>query len=174
MTTYPGLPGPEVTLHLTREQSRESYAPGTEFAIDRVSMVGNTGTYIDSPFHRYPDGIDLAGLPLSSVADLPAVVVRTAGSGGRGVGVGALAAMDVRGAALVGIDAINIDDISGRRDRPAHSLLLAADIPVVDHLTGLDQVPPLGARFTAAPPRFASFGTFPVRAFAVVGEPDGS
>jgi arylformamidase len=211
MTTYPGLPAPQMTPHLTREQSRESYEPGTEFAIDRVSMVGNTGTYLDSPFHRYPDGIDLAGLPLSSVADLPAVVVHTAGRVERGVGVGALAAMDVRGAAvllhtggdagwgtddyavdapfltaegatwlvdhgvaLVGIDAINIDDISGRRDRPAHSLLLAANIPVVEHLTGLDQVPPLGARFTAAAPRFASFGTFPVRAFAVVGAPDGS
>ncbi len=208
MTTYPGLPAPHMTPHLTREQSRESYAPGTEFAIDRVSMVGNTGTYVDSPFHRYPDGTDLAGLPLSSVADLPAVVVRTAGSAERGVGVGALAAMDVRGAAvllhtggdvawgtddyavdapfltaegaawlvdrgaaLVGIDAINIDDVSGRRDRPAHSLLLAANIPIVEHLTGLDQVPPLGARFTAAAPRFTSFGTFPVRAFAVIAEP---
>ena len=205
MTTYPGLPGPDVTPHLTREDSRKSYAPGTEFAIDRVSMVGNTGTYLDSPFHRYADGTDLAGLPLSSLVDLPAVVVRTAGSSERGVGVGALAALDVtgaavllhtggdaawgtdayaddapfltaegaawlvdHGAALVGIDSVNIDDITQVGERPAHSLLLAGDIPVVEHLTGLDQVPPLGARFTAAPPRFARFGTFPVRAFAVV------
>ncbi len=205
MTTYPGLPGPEVTPHLTREDSRKSYAPGTEFAIDRVSMVGNTGTYLDSPFHRYPDGIDLATLPLASVVDLPAVVVRTTESAGRGVGVGVLAALDVtgaavllhtggdatwgtdayaddapfltaegaawlvdHGAALVGIDSVNIDDITARGERPAHSQLLAANIPVVEHLTGLDQVPPTGARFTAAPPRFADFGTFPVRAYAVV------
>ncbi len=63
MTTYPGLPGPQITPHLTRNASRASYAPGTEFAIDRISMVGNTGTYLDSPYHRYPDGTDLAGLP---------------------------------------------------------------------------------------------------------------
>src|ERR1700710_268186 len=53
MITYPGIPGPEVTPHLTREQSRELYAPGTELAMDRISMIGNTGTYLDSPFHRY-------------------------------------------------------------------------------------------------------------------------
>jgi kynurenine formamidase len=207
MTTYPGLPGPEVTPHLTREESRAVYAPGTEFAIDRVSMVGNTGTYLDTPFHRYPDGYDLAALPLSKVVDLPAVVVRTAGCAERGVGVGALAALDVagaavllhtggdagwgtdaygedapfltaegaawlveHGAALVGIDAVNIDDAQPHGDRPAHTLLLAADIPIVEHLTGLDQLPPLGARFTAAPPRFAQFGTFPVRAYAVITE----
>ena len=79
MTTYPGLPGPQITPHLTREASRAAYAPGTEFAIDRITMVGNTGTYLDSPFHRYPEGTDLAGLPLDHLADLPAVVVRTAG-----------------------------------------------------------------------------------------------
>ena len=70
MTTYPGLPGPEITPHVTRVASRKLYAAGTEFAIDRISMVGNTGTYLDSPFHRYPDGTDLAGVPLTAVADL--------------------------------------------------------------------------------------------------------
>jgi arylformamidase len=207
MTTYPGLPGPEFTPHLTREASRASYAPGTEFAIDRISMVGNTGTYLDSPFHRYPDGADLAGLPLERLADLPTVVVRTAGSGVRGVDVGALAALAVaghavllhtggdrhwgtpryaedapylteagatwlaeHGAALVGIDAVNIDDVAPGSGgaRPAHSVLLAAGIPVVEHLTGLENLPPTGARFTAAPPRVAAFGTFPVRAYAAV------
>src|ERR1051326_1310060 len=63
MTTYPGLPAPEITPHLTREASRGHYAPGVEFAIDRISMVGNTGTYLDSPYHRYADGADLAALP---------------------------------------------------------------------------------------------------------------
>jgi len=207
MITYPGLPGPEVSPHLTREASRDVYSEGTEFAIDRVSMVGNTGTYLDSPYHRYSGGTDLAGLPLTSLADLPAVLVRTVGSGTRAVDLGALAALDVVGravllhtggdrhwgtadyareapfltepgarwlvqheAALVGIDAVNIDDTTGKT-RPAHSLLLAAGIPVVEHLTGLDQLPPSGARFTAAPPRFADFGTFPVRAYASVPVP---
>ena len=104
MTTYPGLPAPEVTAHLTREASRALYAPGTEFAIDRVTMVGNTGTYLDSPHHRFADGTDLAGLPLTSLADLPAVVVRTAGSRGshsRAVDVGALAALEVSGRAVL-------------------------------------------------------------------------
>jgi kynurenine formamidase len=205
MTTYPGLPGPEVTPHLTREQSRAAYAPGTEFTIDRVSMLGNTGTYLDTPFHRYPDGTDLAGLALSSVVDLPTVVVRAVENAQRGIGVGALTALDVRGAAvllhtggdaawgtdayaqnaayltadgatwlvdhgaaLVGIDSVNIDDVTPHGPRPAHTTLLAAGIPIVEHLTGLDQLPALGARFTAAPARFAAFGTFPVRAFAVI------
>jgi len=210
MITYPGLPGPEVMPHLTREASRALYAPGTEFAIDRVSMVGNTGTYLDSPYHRYPGGVDLAGLPLSSLADLPCVVVRTLGSASRAIGVGALAAFDVasravllhsggdehwgtprygenaqyltedgarwlveHGALLVGIDAVNIDDTTTPA-RPAHSVLLGADVPVVEHLTGLEQLPPTGSRFTAAPPRFAAFGTFPVRAYAAVPAPGGS
>jgi kynurenine formamidase len=204
MTTYPGLPAPEITPHITREGSRAGYAEGTEFAIDRISLVGNTGTYLDTPFHRFADGGDLAGLPLERVADLPAVVVRTAGSGRRAVDVGHLAPFDVRGkavllhtggdarfgrpeyavdapfltaagaewlveqsAALVGIDSVNIDDVDDR-SRPAHTTLLAAGIPIVEHLTGLDQLPPHGARFTAAPPRLARFGTFPVRAFAVL------
>jgi arylformamidase len=211
MVTYPGLPGPEVVPHLTREASRQVYAEGTEFAIDRISMVGNTGTYLDSPYHRYADGTDLAGLPLSSLADLPTVVIRTAGGTARGVDVEALAAADVaghavllhtggdrdwgnpgyavdapfltedgarwlagHGALLVGIDAVNIDAATSKQEtaggghRPAHSVLLAAGIPVVEHLTGLDQLPLTGARFTAAPPLVARFGTFPVRAYASI------
>jgi kynurenine formamidase len=211
MVTYPGLPGPEVSPHLTRERSREIYAPGVEFAIDRVSMIGNTGTYLDSPYHRYADGTDLAGLPLAKVADLPALVVRTLGSGTRAVDVGGLAAHDVRGhavllhtggdrhwgttayaenapylteagarwlveqgATLVGIDSVNIDDTTSGGYRPAHSILLAAGIPIVEHLTGLDRVPPTGARFTAAPPLFVGFGTFPVRAYAAVPVEDAA
>jgi arylformamidase len=207
LTTYPGLPVPEITPHLTREASREVYAAGTEFAIDRISMVGNTGTYLDSPFHRYADGADLAGLPLERLVDLPVIVVRAVGSGVRGVDVPALENLVVaghavllhtggdrhwatpeylvdapfltaagaqwlaqHGAALVGIDAVNIDDVSpgSAGARPAHSLLLAAGIPIVEHLTGLENLPPTGARFTAAPPRVSGFGTFPVRAYASV------
>jgi len=207
MTTYPGLPGPEITPHLTRAASREHYAPGTEFAIDRISMVGNTGTYLDSPFHRYADGTDLAGLALDAVADLPVALVRLTGSAEPGVGAPALAPYDVAGAAvllhtgwdrhwgteayggpdapyltedgaralaaagagLVGIDSVNIDSTAGNA-RPAHSILLAAGIPVLEHLTGLDQLPPAGARLHAAPPRVRDFGTFPVRAYAVLTE----
>lgn len=79
MITYPGLPGPVITDHLTREASRERYAPGTEFQIGRVEMVSNTGTYLDTPAHRYPDGFDLAGLPLDRVADVGGVCVAGAG-----------------------------------------------------------------------------------------------
>lgn len=60
MTTYPGLPGPVITPHLTRQASRQHYAPGTEFAIDKLTLAGNTGTYLDAPYHRYPDGADLS------------------------------------------------------------------------------------------------------------------
>jgi arylformamidase len=209
MTTYPGLPGPEITPHLTREASRELYATGTEFAIDRISMVGNTGTYLDSPYHRYIDGADLADVALTSVADLPIVVLRAPAGTARGIGAAALGSLDVAGAAvllhtgwdehwdtdryggpapylgedgaqllaaagavLVGIDSVNIDDTAGsgpaQGQRPAHSVLLGAGIPVLEHLTGLDAVPDVGARLHAAPPRIAGFGTFPVRAYALV------
>jgi kynurenine formamidase len=76
MTTYPGLPGPIICDYLSREASRARYAPGVEFQIGKIEMVANTGTYLDSPFHRYADGKDLAQLPLESLADLDAVVVR--------------------------------------------------------------------------------------------------
>jgi len=208
MITYKGLPAPLICDFLSREASRAHYAPGTEFHIGRIDMVANTGTYLDSPLHRFAGGVDLAGLPLSSLADLAAVVVRTVDSTAtrsRAVDVGALAALDVAGRAvllhtggdrrwgtpdytrdapylteagaawlvehharLVGIDAASVDDIVSGGPRPAHSVLLAAGIPIVEHLTGLDQLPPTGARFTAAPPRFADFGSFPVRAYAAV------
>src|SRR5436305_12200139 len=75
MVTYPGLPGPVITDHLTREASRERYAPGTEFHIGRIDMVANTGTYLDAPSHRWADGVDLAGLALESLALVRGVVV---------------------------------------------------------------------------------------------------
>jgi hypothetical protein len=78
LTTYPGLPGPVITPHLTRQASRQHYAPGTEFAIDKLTLVGNTGTYLDAPYHRYPDGADLSAIRLEQTVDLPAVVVRMA------------------------------------------------------------------------------------------------
>jgi kynurenine formamidase len=205
MVTFPGLPAPEMRPYLTREQSRSRYAPGTEFEIGEITMVGNTGTYLDSPYHRYPDGTDLAGLPLESCVDLPGVVVDAAGSGSRAVDASAVAALDVsgravllhtggdagwgrpeyavdapylteagarwlaeHGARLVGIDSVNIDDAQGGGGRPAHSILLGAGIPVVEHLTGLGQLPPAGFLFTAAPVPVEAFASFPVRAYATV------
>jgi kynurenine formamidase len=73
------------------------------------------------------------------------------------------------GVAVVGIDSFNIDDTAGG-SRPAHSILLAAGIPIVEHLCGLETLPESGFRFYAVPPKFGGVGTFPVRAFAVVEE----
>ena len=205
LVTYPGLPAPTITPHLTREDSRARYAPGTEFAMDVITMIGNTGTYLDSPFHRYADGADLAGLDLATLVRLRAETFHLTDVAARGIRAETLADRDVRGAAvllhtgwdrrfgtpeyglgapflteegaqwlvdagavLVGIDSLNIDDTESGGERPAHSLLLAAGVHVVEHLTNLGAVPPRGARFTAAPPAVEGFGTFPVRAFAEV------
>ncbi|KAB1931774.1 cyclase family protein [Micromonospora sp. ALFpr18c] len=207
MTTLPDWPAPRITDWLTREASRERYAPGVEFHVARIDMIANTGTYLDAPAHRWADGPDLTGVPLDRLADLPGVVVRVPAGvravdrlmlapyevAGRAVllhtgwdahfgterygapeapyltGDAAQALADA-GAALVGIDSINIDDMSPAAggERPAHSTLLAAGIPIVEHLTGLAALPPEGFRFTAAPPRIAGMGTFPVRAFATL------
>lgn len=202
MVTYPGLPGPRISEHLSFEESRAHYAPGAEFSIGHIAMVANTGTYLDAPAHRYRDGDDLSALPLERLVMLPGIVV----DGGRVVGPEDLDGVELAGravllrtgwdrhwgtdayggpahpylseagarrlveggAALVGIDSVNIDDTSGDA-RPAHSVLLAAGVPVVEHLTGLGRLPREGFRFTAAPPAVRGLGSFPVRAFAVVG-----
>ena len=78
MVPYKGLPSPVITDHLTRESSREVYAEETEFHIGKIEMVANTGTYLDTPFHRYARGRDLAGLDLYSVANLEGLLVRCA------------------------------------------------------------------------------------------------
>jgi arylformamidase len=204
MVTYKGLPAPIMCDYLSREDSRAHYPAGTEFAIQRIEMVGNTGTYLDSPFHRYADGTDLAGLRLDQIAHLDALVVRPPLDDGISIRPGDLEGLDVagkavllhtgwdrhwrtdayfenhpfvteaaatflaeRGAALVGIDSHNIDDTRGRA-RPAHSILLGHDIPICEHMTGLGQLPATGAHFHAVPPKMAGFGTFPVRAFALL------
>ena len=204
LITYPGLPAPVIEDHLSREGSRSHYAPGTEFQIGRITMVAHTGTYVDTPAHRYADGLDLAGVGLERLVDLDTVVVDVRGACGRAVGAEAFLPYDLSGravlvltgwsqhfgtpgyatghpflaataaaylveagAVLVGIDSLNIDDISGG-ERPTHSTLLALGIPICEHLTNLDQLPATGARFSAAPPRVEGMGTFPVRAWAVV------
>lgn len=203
MVTYRGLPAPVVCDWLSRVDSRAHYAEGTEFQIGMITMCSNTGTYVDSPFHRYAHGIDLAELPLEQLADLDAVVV-DASSAGRAIGPDAFGSVDVEGkavlvrtgwdrhwrtdeyfeghpfvtraaadylaeagAALVGIDSLNIDDTEDG-SRPAHSILLGAGIPICEHMTNLAAVPGAGARFSAVPVKVKGMGTFPVRAYAVL------
>lgn len=203
METYRPLPGPIITDHLSREASRAHYGPGTEFHIGLITMVANTGTYLDAPFHRFADGADVSQLDLTRLVDLPAIVVRVSEHGKRAIGPDLLPA-DVRGravlvhtgwdrhwrtdgyfsghpfltraaaerlrdggAALVGIDSLNIDDTDDGA-RPAHTVLLAAGIPIVEHLRGLGAVPDEGARFTAVPAPVRGMGTFPVRAHATI------
>ncbi len=203
VVTYPGLPAPVICDYLSREASRSHYAEGTEFHIGRIDMVANTGTYVDAPFHRYADGKDLSELPLESLADLEAMVVRADAGGGKAIDASAFQGLDVAGkavlvhtgwsahwntdsyltghpyltadaavrlreagAALVGIDSLNIDG-THTGERPVHSDLLAHDIPIAEHLTNLASVPDRGAHFFAVPVKVKAFGTFPVRAFAM-------
>jgi kynurenine formamidase len=101
MTTYPGLPGPHICDFWTREGSAANYDDGSSFQIGRIDMVANTGTYVDSPFHRYADGIDLADLPLESLANLPAIVVRRPWDKALGTEAAQFAGLDVRGKAVL-------------------------------------------------------------------------
>jgi len=201
LVTYKGLPAPIICDYLSREASRQYYAPGTEFQIGKIEMVANTGTYLDSPFHRYAEGKDLSQLDLAKLANLPAI--RISAGGKQAVNAACFpGAKDLRGkavlvetgwsrywntpqyfeghpfltedaaqlladvgAALVGIDSHNIDDIQDLR-RPVHSILLGKEIPIVEHMTNLTAVPEAGFRFFAVPVKVKGFGTFPVRAFA--------
>lgn len=208
MITYKGLPAPLICDYLSREASRSVYSAGTEFQIDRIEMVGNTGTYLDTPYHRFADGHDLADLPLERVADCEGMVIDVTGASGRAIDWQALAAGEVRGKAvlvrtgwdrhwrtdryfenhphlteaaaeylrdqgalLVGIDSLNIDDTSGG-ERPVHTVLLRAGIPIIEHMTGLERLPADGFRFSAVPPKVRRMGTFPVRAHAIVARRD--
>jgi kynurenine formamidase len=101
MTTYKGLPGPHICDFWTREGSAANYDDGSTFQIGRIDMVANTGTYLDTPFHRYADGKDLAELPLSSLADLPGIVVRQPFEEAIAVDVAAFAGLDVGGKAVL-------------------------------------------------------------------------
>jgi kynurenine formamidase len=199
MTTYKGLPGPHICDYWSREQSAANYDDGSTFQIGRIDMVANTGTYLDTPFHRFEEGDDLAAVGLERLAALSGLVVR---SEGPAIGADLFEDLDVagkavlvhtgwdrhwrtetyqsghpfltaeaasllveRGAALVGIDSHNIDDTQVRA-RPVHTLLLGAGVLICEHMTNLAALPGQGFRFTAAPPKVAGMGTFPVRAFA--------
>ena len=203
MITYKGLPAPLVCDFLSREASRTVYVPGTEFHIGKIDMVANTGTYLDAPFHRFADAVDVADLPLEKLAHLSGLVVRV-DPAGRAVTRDAFAGLKIRGravlvqtgwdrhwrtdqyfeghpyltadaaaflaeggAALVGIDSLNIDDTADLT-RPVHTALLGAGIPIAEHLTALAHLPEEDFRFYAVPVKVRGMGTFPVRAFGLV------
>jgi arylformamidase len=204
MITYKGLPAPVISDYWSREASRKHYTEGTEFYIGRIEMVANTGTYLDSPYHRYADGKDLSQLTLHSLANLKGVVVHVDRTGSRAINASVFQKIKVKnkavlvhtgwdkhwrtdqyyeghpfltsdaaqylkdsGALLVGIDSYNIDDTAGGT-RPVHSILLRADIPIVEHLCNLQTLPEEGFRFFAVPVKIRNMGTFPVRAFALI------
>src|SRR6185436_4560549 len=195
MVTYKGFPAPVICDWLSRADSAKKYAPGTEFQIGKIEMIANTGTYVDSPFHRYANGKDLSELPLESVADIECLVVRVDISKGLAVDEVPLAASKVAGravlfhtgwdrhwrtdayfeghphlteraaewlvkagAALVGIDSLNIDSVA-TGERPVHSVLLGNEIPIVEHMRGLAALPATGSRFFAVPVKVKAFGT---------------
>src|SRR6266540_2371061 len=203
MITYRGLPAPIICDFLSRQESHKHYSEDTEFFIGKIEMVANTGTYVDSPFHRFADGIDLSELPLESLADLDGIVVH-AQDYGRAIPASAFDGVGVEGkavlihtgwsrhwrtdqyfeghpfltkeaaqyladsgAAFAGIDTYNIDDTSDGT-RPAHTILLGNRIPICEHMCGLEHLPDRGFRFHAAPVKVKAFGTFPVRAYAVL------
>lgn len=202
MVTYKGLPAPHICDFWDRASSAAHYDDGSTFQIGRIDMVANTGTYLDTPFHRFEEGDDLAAVGLERLAGLDGLCVRAeameAGAdlfegldvAGKAVLVHtgwdrhwrtdayfsghpflteeAARLLAGRGAALIGIDSYNVDDTRTRR-RPIHTILLGAGILICEHMTGLGALPASGFRFTAAPPRIAGMGTFPVRAFAEMG-----
>jgi arylformamidase len=205
MTTYKGLPGPQICDFWERESTAGNYDDGSTFQIGCIDMVANTGTYLDSPFHRYADGADLAELKLRSLADVPGIVIRRPWENslpvepshfeGRDVTGKAVLVhtgwdrhwrteayfgdhpyltaeaadwLAVHGAILVGIDSCNIDNMHVPA-RPVHTKLLGAEIPICEHMTGLGSLPDEGFRFSAVPPKIRGMGTFPVRAYAVLG-----
>ena len=216
LITYKGLPAPIICDFLSREQSRQHYAEGTRFQIGKIEMVANTGTYLDSPFHRFEEGKDLSELELSSLANVDGVVVTGEADGGSkaptsrrtpnsAIDVESFEGLDINnkavlihtgwsqhwrtdkyfdgthpfltkdaaqyltdeGAALVGIDSYNIDDTADLT-RPAHTILLGRQIPIVEHMCNLNQLPKEGFKFFAVPVKVKGMGTFPVRAFGLI------
>lgn len=203
MPVFPGLPAPRIGAHLDHDGSRPRYGGEAEFYFGTIEMPGNTGTYVDSPFHRYRDGADLAGVPLERLVDLPGVVVDASADGGRALDLD-LPSGDLRGhavlvrtgwdarwgsesywepgpylskgsvdgllragAALVGVDFWNADDVEDP-SRPVHTRLLAEEVGIVEHLRNLGPLPASGFRFFAPVLAIRGGASFPVRAFALV------
>ncbi|HZA26623.1 MAG TPA: cyclase family protein [Actinomycetota bacterium] len=208
MPAYPGFRPPRFGASLDHEASRDRYEGKAEFYLGEVEMPTNTGTYLDSPFHRHRDGADLSNIPLKAIAGLPGIVIDANTSANReippelleragpdlegravlirtgwdarwgtddywepGPYVGADGADVLVGArpAIVGVDFWNIDDTTDPA-RPAHTRLLRSNIPIVEHLANLSDLPSTGFRFYAVPPRIVRGANFPVRAFAELAE----
>jgi kynurenine formamidase len=206
MAVFPGLDPPQVRAVADHEASRVRYEGKAEFHLGAIDMAFNTGTYVDSPFHRYREREDVAALTLARLVSLPGIVLEPAALDGRAAHVDA-AGDDLRGhavlvrtgwdlhwgtdaywqpppflasssvdllldggAALVGIDSWNVDDV---RDpsRPAHTRLLAAGVPIVENLCGLGALPRLGFRFSAPALAVVGGASFPVRAYAELAAP---
>lgn len=200
METYRPLPTPVVEVINNYDAS--VYEGKSEFLIASLHLCGNTGTYVDSPRHRFRAGVDLAGLPLERLADLPVVVADATGAS-RAIGPTDLPLTDVRGkavlvrtdfsrhwgtdsyfsgnpyltadacealveagAAFVGIDSLNIDDVADK-SRPAHTTLLGAGVPICEHMTNLAAVESDRGRLHAVPIAWVGGATFPVRAYIV-------
>lgn len=203
MVTYPGITPPKICDFLSREESKSLYSLGVTFCINEISMPANTGTYIDSPFHRFKEGIDLSQIPLDSVVNLEIVVCKTI-KNNREIGVNYFKELDITGkavlidtgwskhwgseqynyghpyltkeaasflqkkkAALVGIDSLNIDDTDDP-SRPVHTILLGSNIPIIEHMCNLQEIPESKAMLHAAPIKIHQFGTFPVRVYAII------
>ncbi|WP_417236980.1 cyclase family protein [Bizionia paragorgiae] len=204
LVTYKGLPAPLICDYLSREESRKRYLGGAEFKIEKLEMVGNTGTYLDSPFHRYADGKDLSQLELESLSDIDGVVINVPYFETLEITPQHIIPYNVRNRAvlfhtgwdqfwntenyyeknpyltmesaeylrdqqakMVGIDSLNIDNTL-RDSRPVHSVLLGANIYIVEHLCNLSSLPQEGFKFCAIPPKLKGVGSFPVRAFAKI------
>ena len=212
MPIYPGLPGPQIGAHLTHEESRSHYNDKAEFYISRYEYVGSLGSYLDSPFHRYPSGADLAGIPLKQVAHLPGLVVDARPTLERALSPRLLQGLRVRGkailfrtdwserwgtksywepapylssdlcrtlirrgATLVGVDFWNVDDVNDL-SRPAHSMLLAAGVLIVENLANLKALPATDFHLHVAPLAIEGGASAPLRAYAVVKntKPEGN
>lgn len=101
LITCKGLPAPIICDFLSREASRAVYAGGTEFQIGKIELVSNTGTYLDTPFHRFADGLDLSEISLRSMANLPGVLIDATSNGGRAIDVELFETGEVAGKAVL-------------------------------------------------------------------------
>lgn len=202
LMTYKGLPAPLICDFLSREDSRDLYDGDTTFSIAKVEMVGNTGTYMDCPYHRYQDGKEFSDFFITDMADLPAVKISVHHTETLAIDRPYFENLELSGKAvlvetgwsrhwnsdqyfenhpfltkdaamfllhnnvkLVGIDSYNIDD-TGQNNRPVHTILLGANILIVEHMCQLHLLPQKDFIFSAIPPKIKAMGSFPVRAFA--------
>lgn len=204
MAAYPGMGDIAVEAMYDHQTSSPLYDGKAGFYLGRVSLPMNSGTYLDSPFHRYEDRRDLAALPLAMTAGLPGIVIDwdaeksreaapdipretlsgkavlvktgwdryygtdTYNKGGPWLSNAFAELLADAGALLVGVDFLNVDNTSGDKARPVHSLLLKKDILIVENMTNLGKLPETGFRLFAVPLAIVNGASFPVRAFAEV------